>query len=317
MAKILIDELEDPLQKVEVSFALFIKYASLGNVYAINQLGLHFLSGRQDSQKYRKALEMFNESAKRGSVEGLLNLGKMYNFGIGVDIDLEKAFQFYKRAASKGDNEAKYRLACLYLKGELVEKDFLKAFNLLQDSSEAGFLDAKVRLALLYKEGNFVEQQFQRSICLLNEAASLGSSEALFHLASFYAEALGVEKDLEMCCSHLYLAWINRYGPAHDKLSNLISTRKVNWRKEYHIFWKTSPPRTRSFTKVLPRTNAPTLNDIVRCLLLCCRNRRRSGNKLVQKLEENVFLLFTKFLCHFCQRNTEEEPTAFFSLHFD
>ena len=79
-------------------------------------------------------------------------------------------------------------------------------------------------------------------------------------------------------CTNIFLR--NHYK---NKLREMISEAKVEWREEYHPFW-----------------NCPEgVNSQIVCLLLISRNKKESKKKESDFLVKGITIKIIKYLCHF------------------
>ena len=165
---------------------------SLGNIAALNQLGLYYKNNKKDNQK---AIEYFKKAASYNYPYAFNNLGKLaeqennhtlalsyyeksanleeswalnktaeyYREGIHCKKDLQKAYFYYTKALNVPlklqSNYAKYNLAkYFYLNGcyEIgIEKNTKKALSLLEDASTHNLLEAKIELLTYYTKTYF------------------------------------------------------------------------------------------------------------------------------------------------------------------
>lgn len=135
------------------SIEYFEKSASMGNVYAYNNLGKIY-----ESQKnFKLAFEYYSFSANSGDSWALNKLGEFYRKGIYVSKDLNIAFDYYYQASIAPRftlcNWSKYNLAKYFYKYGLIEigikKDLNKAIELFEDSS-CEILESTEELIYIY-----------------------------------------------------------------------------------------------------------------------------------------------------------------------
>jgi len=88
------------------------KRVEVGNVYAINNLGVFYRDGKHGySQDMDKALELFIRAGELGYAGAYCCIGYMYDLGTGVGIDKEKAAHYYELGAIGGDAVSRCNLA--------------------------------------------------------------------------------------------------------------------------------------------------------------------------------------------------------------
>gem|GEM_PF-4020305 len=125
-----------------------MKAAEAGDVEAMRQLGLAFLSGQGEvRQDNRKAFEWLRQAAERGDSTASYIIGSLFHDGHGMIPDHPSAIEWYSIAADQGSIEANYMLALYYYAGEWVARDETKANQFMLRAAEAGSIDAQHFLA--------------------------------------------------------------------------------------------------------------------------------------------------------------------------
>ena len=178
---------------------------SLGNIAALNQLGLYYKNNKKDNQK---AIEYFKKAVSYNYPYAFNNLGKLaekennhtlalsyyeksanleeswalnktaeyYRQGIYCQKDLQKAYFYYTKALNVPlklqSNYAKYNLAkYFYLNGcyEIeIEKNTKKALSLLEDASNHNLLEAKIEL-LTYYTKTYFQNKDENTLTKINQ----------------------------------------------------------------------------------------------------------------------------------------------------
>lgn len=106
----------------------FQQLAAQGNLNAMNDLGMMYMSGQGVKQDYATASSWFKKAADKGHLEAVTNLGTLYELGHGVPQDYDRAARMYRVAADHGVAVAQYNLAALYEVGNGVPKDLMQAY---------------------------------------------------------------------------------------------------------------------------------------------------------------------------------------------
>lgn len=126
------------------------KAEKLGNLAAINTIGICYKEGIGVEQNLKKALIYFKKSAKGNYVYALNNLGKYYEEGK----NLKEAFKFYRKSADLGESWAANKTGEMYRLGKGTKKDLKKAFEYYQKSAETSIKEicwySKYNLAKYY-----------------------------------------------------------------------------------------------------------------------------------------------------------------------
>jgi len=120
----------------------FNKAIKLGNVYALNNMGLIY----EKEKNYKKAFEYFKKSANLLESWAANKVGEYYRKGIGIKKDMKKAYEYYILSSNASIYEicywSKYNLATYFYKNGNVEagieKDQELAEKLLNECKEHG-----------------------------------------------------------------------------------------------------------------------------------------------------------------------------------
>jgi len=120
----------------------FNKAIKLGNVYALNNMGLIY----EKEKNYKKAFEYFKKSADLLESWAANKVGEYYRKGIGIKKDMKKAYEYYILSSNASIYEicywSKYNLATYFYKNGNVEagieKDQELAEKLLNECKEHG-----------------------------------------------------------------------------------------------------------------------------------------------------------------------------------
>jgi TPR repeat protein len=87
----------------------------------------------------REAFAIFERFAELGNIEALCGLSQMYLRGEGVAIDVEKGLAFLRRAAEMGHANSAFNLGALHRTGDCsVPKDPQKSKHYFQLAKELG-----------------------------------------------------------------------------------------------------------------------------------------------------------------------------------
>ena len=82
---------------------LYQQAVDLGNVFAMNNLGLLHVQGEGVAEDLDYAYELFTRAAEEGHAEGLANLGVMFNYGYATRPDPLASMAIYEMAAAMGN----------------------------------------------------------------------------------------------------------------------------------------------------------------------------------------------------------------------
>ena len=189
------------------AFELLEKAKELGNVAALNVLGLYYLKGIYPvSKDEKKAIEYFSKAADNNYAFSFNNLGRYYEY-----TDKNLAFSYYLKSASLGESWACNMVGECYRKGYLVEKDESKAFQ-------------------YYLDGTAVNH---RTMCYYN----------YYNLANYYIKGMvdiGVVQDVNKAIEYYKIASDNNIMEASIKLlyyyvdQYLLKTHEEDKEKIYY-----------------------------------------------------------------------------------
>ena len=122
----------------------------------------------------------------------------------------------------------------------------------------------------------------------------MGSSNSAFKLALVYQNGKGdkntkIEIDLEKSAHYYFKTFQLRNNEALKiKIINFIQKNKINWKKEYHLFWKAEKK----------------LGKRILMLLLISKYRKQSNNHLVSSIMvKGITAEIIKFSLQFSTNN--------------
>lgn len=113
-------------EELNIAFNYLNKAVNLGNIVAINKIGLFYMNGLYPVEKnIDKAILFFKKAAEQEYPYAYNNLGMICE----KNNNMQKAFTYYEKSASLGESWALNRIGEFYRKGIYVKKDMEKAFN--------------------------------------------------------------------------------------------------------------------------------------------------------------------------------------------
>jgi uncharacterized protein len=165
------------------------------------KIGKIYLTGSGGvSQNFEKAYLYFARSFNLGNLSALNYLGMMYINGTGVTRDYVLGLRYLEQAAHGGEAIALNNLGILHFYGHIVERDYDKARNCFEHAAAQGCPDALNRLGTLYFVGGSlgVSQDLAKAYDLFKKAADQGNVQALNNLGDMYSWGKGVERDCSL-----------------------------------------------------------------------------------------------------------------------
>jgi TPR repeat protein len=152
------------------------------NPEALNSIGSIYYKGIILKQNYSLAVDSFERASKLGNIDALNNLGLCFEYGKGVERSLEKAMTLYKQAAEKLHPVAISNQAILSIKLNKIgnKKDYKEAIRLLSLSLhlEKNNKDAFYYLGYLFENGLGANESTYLAYLNYKKAAKLGHHKA-------------------------------------------------------------------------------------------------------------------------------------------
>lgn len=170
----------------EKAIEYYLKAAALGNLKAMNLLGISYRKVGKDEE----AVKWDRKASEAGEPHAKVNLGAMLLIGRGAKRNEVEGVKWLREAAEEGIVEGQTRLATAYVQGTGVPQDFVEArrWYLKAGLRNAGkpSADAQIQLWHLYKHGYGVVANEYVASCWLLQAAENGNGGAQYELAWRY-----------------------------------------------------------------------------------------------------------------------------------
>ena len=146
----------------------------------------------------------------------------------------------------------------------------------------------------------FVKKDIQKSIQNCEIAAQMGDNHALNNLGVIYEDE--EIKDFEKSANYYFQSFLKGDEDAKEYLIKLLSENKVEWKKEYHKFWKCSPLLIERKEIVGKEEKSEILIDEqIMTILLISKKRRTSRYHHISFFIHGIAMNVVKFLCQYCQ----------------
>lgn len=185
----------EALGKFQAAAQDYEKAVPLGSVFAPNNIGWLYESGRGVPRDYGEARRWYEKGAERGDAWAMNNLGGLYGRGQGVPRDYAEARRWYEKAAEKGNAAAMNNLGWMYRAGEGVSKDYAMARRWFEQAASLGEPGAMNWLGVMYNNGEGVPQNYAEASRWYEKAAGLGEPWAMFNIGVMYEFGQGVNQD--------------------------------------------------------------------------------------------------------------------------
>ena len=185
---------------VEKDYAEALKWIRRGAAYgdetAYKNLALLYEKGHGVPVNRKIALDMYLALAENGVADAMTSVGRLYYYGIDGTPDYQEAFHWYSKAAEKHDLGAYDEIGWCYFKGHGVKQDYIKAMDYFHKAAMWGDAYAAIHIALLYYHGYGVKRNYGQALSWSKEAARQGLGLAMSDIAGLYEEGEGVDKNL-------------------------------------------------------------------------------------------------------------------------
>ena len=145
--------------------------------------------------RYDESLEKYRQAAALGDVIAINYIGICYEKGQGVTQNWSEATKWYRKAAGQGESFAQNNLGVCYANGTGVEQSWSEAVKWYRKSAKQGNADAQVNLGFCCEKGQGVGKNFDEAVKWYQLAAAQGETDALGNLGLCYHKGRGVEKD--------------------------------------------------------------------------------------------------------------------------
>jgi len=178
-----------------------------------------------DRQDYGIAFEKYTAAADLGDVEAINMIGVMYSTGRFVDQDVEEALIWYRKAADAGFGTAMFNIGAIYAQSESLGRDPSEAVAWYRKSAEAGAGLGMMFLGDSYFTGTGVDQDQAEAVAWYQRAADAGLVDAYWRLALRYVYGQGVGKDSNHAAELAYEALVSGVEEARD---NLVDARSAD-----------------------------------------------------------------------------------------
>ena len=164
------------------------------------------------------------------------------------------------------------------------------------------------KLDIFIDNGMFVKKDIQKAIQNYEIAAQMGNKIALNNLGVIYWKEEGF-KDFEKSANYFFQSFLKGDEDAKENLINLLSENKVEWKKEYHKFWKCSPLLIERKEKVVGKEEKReiSIDEQIMTILLISKKRRTSKYPHISFFVHGIAMNVVKFLCQSCQIKLKDE----------
>ncbi|EGB12353.1 hypothetical protein AURANDRAFT_3819, partial [Aureococcus anophagefferens] len=155
----------------------FERAAAKGDELAITRLA--HLDARGAARRPTKAAKIYRRAVELGDVNAMNNLGLFYNNGLGVKLDKKKAERLFRTAADRGDAAAQTSLGFLLDTEEKHEE----AFRCYVLAADQGYATGELNLGICYEQGEGTEVDLGKARYWFERAAAKGHEAAIQALA--------------------------------------------------------------------------------------------------------------------------------------
>ena len=145
---------------------------------AIQELaGIYRSGGFGIAKNDKKAAKLHKRAAELGDVDAMNSLGLLLDAGRGVKLDKKKAMRWYRAAADRGHAMAQFNLAVSLRAGGPETQQ--ESVEYLTRAAQQGFTEAEYNLGLIYGKGEIMEPDVDEAKRWLRRAAAKGYELAI------------------------------------------------------------------------------------------------------------------------------------------
>ncbi|MBO4450752.1 MAG: DUF2225 domain-containing protein, partial [Clostridiales bacterium] len=175
------------------------KAAELGNISAINAVGVSYESGYGREHNGQTAYDYYRKAADAGNATAMRNIGRLYRYGKDpLQKNVNEAYNWYKKAADAGDGYAMEIIGNMHLYGEYGRNgediDYRTARQWYEKAAENGYPDAYADLGDIYIYGYGEEKNVDKALEEYQKGIALGSTSCMVNLGYYYG-VVKEEKD--------------------------------------------------------------------------------------------------------------------------
>ena len=226
---------------------LLLKSAQMGNVKAMNNLGMMYADGRGGAADGAEAVKWLTKAADAGVALSQMNLGSLYADGKGVNKDGKVAAEWLRKAANQGLVEAQAKLGLLYFRGlPDFPVNYEESVRWFTKADAAGNAVAENALGVCYEQGLGVGMNIDRAAELFKKAAAQGDPKGMSNLGRLYTLGKGVPKDPVKAYSWLILSARKKEVTAENLLADYkrgLKPEEIAEGERIANEFKPAPPR--------------------------------------------------------------------------
>ncbi|MGL6197070.1 MAG: tetratricopeptide repeat protein [Thermoguttaceae bacterium] len=218
---------EPILQRDDAEIYRLMKSAfDLGNIAAINGLGILFLNGIGVEQNEQKAVNLFQRAVDSGVAKGYFNLGYCLVFGLGIKKDVARGVELMIAGAEKGYSDGFTIIGKMYFYGVGVRKNLKKAVEFFRRAEITQNLEGLYYLAYSLLFGLGTKKDVASAVAILQHPDVSAMPGAEYLLGWCHQHGCGVEKNFEEMERLYRSAAATGYGPAEYELGCLLESGK-------------------------------------------------------------------------------------------
>lgn len=159
----------------DLAFEYFKSATIRGNLDAMCNIGLCYLTGIGASKNYTLAVRHFTAAAEHGHYPSLYHLGNCAALGLGFSSQLSLAFKYWSLAAVEGHcPESSYFVGRCFYDGTAIPQNYDKAFEWFCISARRGNPFASFWEGFCYRKGHGTISNETSALDCFNRAARQG-----------------------------------------------------------------------------------------------------------------------------------------------
>ncbi|SHK83065.1 TPR repeat [Chitinophaga jiangningensis] len=180
------------------AFELYKTAATLGERYAMKNLGLMYQYGRGTAPDYQQAAYWFEQAIAHDNEDAVEALADLYYYETYGMLDNERALELYQTALDNGNEEVASKIGNIYE----IKGDIKNAITYYKQAAKSGNTFAKWRLGCFYTDGNGVKRDLHKAMALYQEAVAdlpdVHVDIAILYAADPYFDPAEAKRHLEL-----------------------------------------------------------------------------------------------------------------------
>eukprot|EP00339_Tiarina_fusa_P014244 CAMPEP_0117050180 /NCGR_PEP_ID=MMETSP0472-20121206/34647_1 /TAXON_ID=693140 ORGANISM="Tiarina fusus, Strain LIS" /NCGR_SAMPLE_ID=MMETSP0472 /ASSEMBLY_ACC=CAM_ASM_000603 /LENGTH=409 /DNA_ID=CAMNT_0004763865 /DNA_START=398 /DNA_END=1626 /DNA_ORIENTATION=- len=157
-----------------LAFDFFAQAAIRGDLNALCNIALCYLTGKGVEENHGNAITFFSEAAKWNHAASLYHLGNCAALGIGLNPQMSLAVRYWSLAANAGCFESAYNVGKCFYEGICLPKNYVEAFKWFEASAANNQPFAAFWEGFCHRKGHGTEVNEAKALDCFTKSARLG-----------------------------------------------------------------------------------------------------------------------------------------------